>query len=117
MYDSYGAYGMLAAYNAGPGRYQEWRDRGRPLPAETQAYVAKIAPMLQSDSTATVVASTSVVRPVHIARTQSGLFAARPAATETAPSADIGEETAAAPPASRVRHGGLFVPVSGNRDK
>ena len=33
MYDSYGAYGMLAAYNGGPGRYQEWRDRGRPLPA------------------------------------------------------------------------------------
>src|SRR5687768_13728050 len=39
MYDSYGAPGFLAAYNAGPGRYQNWRDRGRPLPAETRAYV------------------------------------------------------------------------------
>ncbi len=33
MYDSYGASGFLAAYNAGPGRYEDWRDRGRPLPA------------------------------------------------------------------------------------
>ncbi|MEJ6012214.1 lytic transglycosylase domain-containing protein, partial [Novosphingobium aquae] len=44
MYDSYGAPGFLAAYNAGPGRYEDWRDRSRPLPAETRAYVAKIAP-------------------------------------------------------------------------
>ena len=117
MYDSYGAYGMLVAYNAGPGRYQEWRDRGRPLPAETRAYVAKIAPMLQSDSTATVVASASPVLQVRIAWTQSGLFAARTAATEAAPSAGISEATAAAPPASLRPHGGLFVPVSGNRDQ
>src|SRR3546814_471848 len=68
MYDSYGAYGMLAAYNACPGRYKEWRDRGRPLPAETRAYVAKIAPILQSDNTATVVASMSPVPQVSIAR-------------------------------------------------
>jgi soluble lytic murein transglycosylase-like protein len=31
MYDSYGASGFLAAYNAGPGRFEDWRDRGRPL--------------------------------------------------------------------------------------
>lgn len=117
MYDSYGAYGMLAAYNAGPGRYQEWRDRGRPLPAETQAYVAKIAPILQSNSAANVFASTSPVQPVRIAWTQSQLFAARTAATEATPSADIGEEAAAAPPAPLRPHGGLFVPVSGNRDQ
>jgi len=117
MYDSYGAYGMLAAYNAGPGRYQEWRDRGRPLPAETRAYVVKIAPMLQSDSTATVVASAPAVQQVRIAWTQSGLFAARTAATEAAPNADINEGTAAAPPASLRPHGGLFVPVLGNRDQ
>lgn len=117
MYDSYGTYGMLAAYNAGPGRYQEWRDRGRPLPAETQAYVAKIASILQSDSTANVVASASPVRPVRIAWTQSGLFAARTATTDAAPNADISEGTAAARPASLRPYGGLFVPVLGNRDQ
>lgn len=47
MYDRYGAAGFLAAYNAGPGRYEEWRDKGRPLPSETRRYVAAIAPLLQ----------------------------------------------------------------------
>lgn len=49
MYDRYGVRGFLAAYNAGPGRYEEWRDKGRPLPLETRRYVAAIAPMLQSE--------------------------------------------------------------------
>lgn len=31
-----------AAYNAGPGRVQGWRERGGELPAETRAYVAAI---------------------------------------------------------------------------
>ena len=47
MYDRYGPDGFLAAYNAGPGRYEEWRDRGRPLPPETRRYVASIAALLQ----------------------------------------------------------------------
>ena len=47
MYDRYGPAGFLAAYNAGPGRYEEWRDRGRPLPLETRRYVASVAALLQ----------------------------------------------------------------------
>lgn len=50
MYDRYGIEGFLAAYNAGPGRYEQWRDRGRWLPRETRRYVARIAPLLQRDS-------------------------------------------------------------------
>ncbi len=47
MLDRYGNVGaMLAAYNAGPGRYDEYLTAGRPLPAETRAYVAKLAPLL-----------------------------------------------------------------------
>jgi len=47
MLDRYGNVGaMLAAYNAGPGRYDEYRSTGRPLPAETRAYVAKLALIL-----------------------------------------------------------------------
>src|SRR5690606_11559179 len=47
MFDRYGNVGaMLAAYNAGPGRYDEHRTTGRPLPAETRAYVAALAPIL-----------------------------------------------------------------------
>ncbi|MDB5725449.1 MAG: Lytic transglycosylase, catalytic [Novosphingobium sp.] len=47
MLDRYGSVSaMLAAYNAGPGRYHEYVATGRPLPAETRAYVAKLAPIL-----------------------------------------------------------------------
>jgi len=47
MFDRYGNVGaMLAAYNAGPGRYDEHRATGRPLPAETRAYVAALVPVL-----------------------------------------------------------------------
>lgn len=46
--DRYGAPGFLAAYNAGPGRYERHLATGRPLPAETQSYVATLAPMIES---------------------------------------------------------------------
>jgi Transglycosylase SLT domain len=46
MHDRYGAPGFLAAYNAGPGRYERHLAPGRPLPDETQAYVATLAPMI-----------------------------------------------------------------------
>ncbi|MCH4554292.1 lytic transglycosylase domain-containing protein, partial [Aestuariibaculum sp. L182] len=39
---------VLAAYNAGPGRYDDHRSTGRALPAETRAYVAALAPVLGS---------------------------------------------------------------------
>lgn len=44
MYDRFGARGFLAAYNAGPARYQQHLIDGRPLPLETRAYVAKLTP-------------------------------------------------------------------------
>lgn len=47
MWDRYGdVAAMLAAYNAGPGRYDDHRSTGRALPAETRAYVAALAPVL-----------------------------------------------------------------------
>lgn len=42
LLDRYGAQGFLAAYNAGPGRYEQHL-AGRPLPPETIAYVAKLS--------------------------------------------------------------------------
>ena len=47
MRDRYGSPGFLAAYNAGPGRYEDYRDRLRPLPPETVAYVAALAPFVE----------------------------------------------------------------------
>ena len=43
MYDAFGMPGCLAAYNAGPARFLQWRKHGRALPAETRSYVAAIA--------------------------------------------------------------------------
>jgi soluble lytic murein transglycosylase-like protein len=40
LHDRYSAPGFLAAYNAGPARYDDHLATGRPLPAETRAYVA-----------------------------------------------------------------------------
>lgn len=42
LYDRFGRGGFLAAYNAGPARYQAMLDGGRKLPAETLAYVAVV---------------------------------------------------------------------------
>jgi len=47
LHDRYGAPGFLAAYNAGPGRYERHLATGRPLPEETQAYVATLLPVIE----------------------------------------------------------------------
>lgn len=52
MLDRYGTSGFLAAYNAGPARYDDHLATGRPLPPETQVYIAMLSPMIayrQSD--------------------------------------------------------------------
>lgn len=46
LYDRYGAPGFLAAYNAGPARWEDHLITARPLPRETLAYIAKLAPGL-----------------------------------------------------------------------
>ncbi|ARP67740.1 hypothetical protein A9K65_013530 [Mesorhizobium sp. WSM1497] len=48
MLDRFGRNGFLAAYNAGPGRYEEHLVTGRPLPRETIDYVRKLAPLINS---------------------------------------------------------------------
>ena len=46
MYDRFGSPGFLAAYNAGPARYQDHLDTGRALPRETRNYLAILAPLI-----------------------------------------------------------------------
>lgn len=113
MYDLYGPTGFLAAYNAGPGRYREWRDKGRPLPAETRAYVARLAPMLQDDSISGAFAMSLPVQPDSVSWPEAALFANQAMLSGTAPprNADHGPRVPSAPSNTP---GGLFAPVSGD---
>ncbi len=49
MHDRFGSPRFLAAYNAGPERYEQHLATGRPLPAETQAYLAALSPITDFD--------------------------------------------------------------------
>lgn len=123
MYDRYGVTGMLAAYNAGPGRYEDYLLRARPLPDETLAYMAKLTPMFGSATTAQSV-STPPLSTVHW--TQAALFAARTETPETAIQAaaghaidtpiDTGSTVQLHPGLNSMNSiaTGLFVPLSGS---
>jgi hypothetical protein len=51
LYQRFGAPGFLAAYNAGPGRYEHHLATDRPLPDEAKGYVARLAPKIESKQT------------------------------------------------------------------
>jgi soluble lytic murein transglycosylase-like protein len=51
LYHRFGMPGFLAAYNAGPTRYENHLASGRALPDETQDYVAILAPMIGGEPT------------------------------------------------------------------
>lgn len=46
LYERYGSPGFLAAYHAGGKRFEEYLERGRPLPDETLDYVAQVQRLL-----------------------------------------------------------------------
>lgn len=117
LYDRYGSPGFLAAYNAGPARYEKYVARGVALPGETIAYVRKLAPVAAGD--ARRVAAAVAADPT--AWTRSALFtrALRDTGriTETATTSAVSAPlpgaslpgNATPPPASA----GLFIPLSG----
>lgn len=73
LHDRYGSPGFLAAYNAGPARYEDHLATGQPLPAETRAYVALLAPMV-SDG---VISDVAVVPVAARFWTEAPLFTVR----------------------------------------
>ncbi|MCZ4072142.1 lytic transglycosylase domain-containing protein [Agrobacterium sp. LMR679] len=74
LHDLYGSPGFLAAYNAGPGRYEKHLVTGDPLPAETVAYIAKIVPQIDADA---AVAFRTADRPARSEWSVAPLFVAR----------------------------------------
>jgi hypothetical protein len=73
VHDRYGSPGFLAAYNAGPQRYEEYLATGRELPSETQLYVAMLVPMIGETQGGGAFATTRHAIPWQ----EAALFAAR----------------------------------------
>ncbi|MCG5237376.1 lytic transglycosylase domain-containing protein [Xanthobacter oligotrophicus] len=73
LHDRYGSIrAMLAAYNAGPARY-EASLAGERLPLETRTYIAALAPIIDKESAA---GATELVRPMAQSWREAPLFAA-----------------------------------------
>jgi hypothetical protein len=115
MWDRYGNVGaMLAAYNAGPGRYDEHRSTGRPLPAETRAYVAALAPILGGAAASEAPSRQSAPPPDW---RDAPLFVLRPSDSRAAAAPSSGTQTGDAratvpvrdPAATEPQDGSIFV--------
>lgn len=74
LHDLYGSPGFLAAYNAGPGRYEKHLVTGGPLPAETVNYIAKVMSLIDVD---TALANRTVVQPSRSSWSIAPLFITR----------------------------------------
>ncbi len=116
LHDQYGSPGFLAAYNAGPARYAEHL-AGRPLPAETRAYLEKLVPVIGSDIAASSAvaslrssAGASFVVRSEISKTAARLQPGRPP-NRTPTAASVHDISAIVPQAT-----GLFVARSGAGD-
>ena len=59
----YGYPAMFAAYNAGPGQVDDLLARGKQLPAETRAYVARVGAILGTGTDGTSITSAAMTRP------------------------------------------------------
>ncbi|WP_420915539.1 lytic transglycosylase domain-containing protein [Bradyrhizobium elkanii] len=114
LYDRFGSPGFLSAYNAGPGRYDEFLAGSRALPTETRAYVAQLAPLVGGAPSPAVV---TVAATDPLSWTRAPLFIG---ASERAPSvataqteSQPGDSDAANRPrdvsADATATGGLFV--------
>ena len=123
MFDRYGEVtAMLAAYNAGPGRYDEHRSTGRRLPAETRAYVAALAPILGGDP---LPKDASSAPPIPADWRDAPLFVVGDDGTVAAAfvhqDSAVGADPASPPDrgggADAASNGGLFVPRSGAGDR
>ena len=104
MHDRYGnASAMLAAYNAGPGRYDDFVSRGRPLPPETVGYLDQLAPITGVSGALEVAANAT---PDPFAWRRAALFVrTASAASETVAGESGGEVAASEPPTDRPTSG------------
>jgi hypothetical protein len=111
LYNRFGEVGFLAAYNAGPTRFEDYLAGRRPLRGETMDYLAKLQrflPNLHIGDTANAVVNVSSWR-------QAGLFSTSPTATPSSlsNSPDYLPTTSSPPPSFALtpQSSGLFVAI------
>jgi len=109
LYDRYGSPGWIAAYNAGPGRYEDSL-KGRPLPAETRAYVANVAPSLGGGDAPTPIL---VAAADPLAWTQAPLFIAQSERRTSTALVPVGRSSNDADTIPDMRDVSAIVPQSG----
>lgn len=110
LYDRYGSPGFLAAYNAGPGSYEASLS-GRSLPAETRAYVAALAPVIDGGEIASPVIIAAVDA---LAWTRAPLFIAQRISTAASDPVSAERRSNDAPAATAVRDVSAITPQSGD---
>lgn len=122
MHDRFGSPGFLAAYNAGPARYEAYLT-GHPLPAETLAYVKTLSPLIDGGSL-TELASTPVASggAATLPWPSSPLFVRAAAGTEPTPferENSAAAERSVMPDAIAIkpRSNGLFAARTGMGDR
>jgi hypothetical protein len=115
LQDRFGERGFLAAYNAGPGRYEEHLATGRPLPSETLSYTSTVTSLLDG----TLVASS----PAAASWPSSSLFVATAKAAhapfQMSPKEASRHQSANVPPSTAIPltplSDGLFARISNQR--
>jgi soluble lytic murein transglycosylase-like protein len=119
MYDRFGMAGFLAAYNAGPVRYEQHIATGQPLPIETQRYVAMLMPMIKAARTG----GPNIAMSLRVSWTQAPLFVSVSDRTlsDGKPGADVPKlpapfaQSDAGLASLMPRSNHLFVPISGRK--
>ena len=101
LYNKFGSPGFLAAYNAGPGRLEQYLETGGSLPDETVNYVASISPNLGD----AVPAVTTTASPIMMAsaRTAPAYTVAQNTVTQNA----VAQNAVATGPVARTSDGCL----------
>ncbi len=141
LHDRYVGVGFLAAYNAGPGRWEDHLAGVRPLPPETVRYITQLTPMLDQHDANTlalaisravvtpesapifVTLRTKSVKPVsvpcHAAAhpTRSGRYYWRTAGRPTIPRTRTCSRTVVQRTQRKQRHGTLSFPAKCSNDR
>jgi hypothetical protein len=96
MHDRYGERGFLAAYNAGPSRYEEHLATGRLLPSETLLYMAAVASLVgarvdEGEGGDAVSAASWTAAPLFVTRLAADSLQSRPAPSAQMPKGLLGE--------------------------